>query len=76
MNPETEKCMKECLRISKRINCYQFNTMQQLMRLVEVEEKLLNNLEQMIMADLEHYHPRFNPNQDYLDDSDDDLSFA
>ena len=76
MNPKTEKCMKECLRISKRINCYQFNTMQQLMRLVEVEEKLLNNLEQMIMADLEHYHPRFNPNKDYLDDSDDDLSFA
>ena len=76
MNPKTEKCMQECLRISKRINCNQFNTWQQLVRLVEVEEKLLNNLEQMIMADLEHYHPRFNPNKDYLDDSDDDLSFA
>ena len=41
MLPESEKCMREILRVSKRINSKKFTTLQEGMRLIRNETLLL-----------------------------------
>tara|TARA_Y100000589_G_C27088865_1_gene603002 strand:+ start:959 stop:1156 length:198 start_codon:yes stop_codon:yes gene_type:complete len=59
MSPETEECMKEILKLSKKINLKRFNTLQAGMRLIRSETVLLQKLARFAGEDLHQRHPRY-----------------
>ncbi len=59
MLPESEKCMREILRVSKRINSKKFTTLQEGMRLIRNETLLLKKFSLYAGKELHERHPRY-----------------
>ena len=56
---ETENCMREILKLSKRINSKKFNTIQSGMKLIREETELLQELEAYVYYDLYQRDDRY-----------------